>query len=133
MSRRRARETAFKVIFQVEQAEATPKEAFSYLLEEYNLPDKDQEFAWQLIQNCLDNLEVIDQKIASYSAAWDIKRMSAVDRNIMRISAAEMLYLKEVLPAVAIDEAIEMAKKYGDEKSSAFVNAILDKIAGEIS
>ncbi|MBO8159197.1 transcription antitermination factor NusB [Thermosyntropha sp.] len=131
MSRRRARETAFKVVFQVEQAKADPEEAFNYLVEEGSLPEKDWEFAQKLIRKCLENLESIDDKIAKYSDAWDLKRMSAVDRNIMRIAAAEMLYLKEVLPPIAIDEAVEIAKKYGDEKSHAFVNAILDKIARE--
>lgn len=133
MSRRRARETAFKVVFQVEQSKADPREAFDYLLSENSLPEKDRHFAWQLVESCLKHIGDIDQKIAKYSNAWDIKRMSSVDRNIMRIAAAEMLYLKEDLPVIAIDEAIELAKVYGDEKSSAFVNAILDKIAGEIS
>ncbi|SHG64988.1 NusB antitermination factor [Thermosyntropha lipolytica DSM 11003] len=132
MSRRRARETAFKVVFQVEQSGIDPGEAFAYLLEEKDLPEKDRDFAWRLVQSCLEHREKIDQKIAQYSRAWDISRMSSVDRNIMRIAAAEMLYLKEDLPVIAIDEAIELAKVYGDEKSSAFVNAILDKIAGEI-
>lgn len=133
MSRRRARETAFKVVFQVEQSHINPKEAFDYLLTEDSLPEKDQRFAWRLVQACLGHMEDIDQKITRYSKAWDIKRMSSVDRNIMRIAAAEMLYVKEDLPVIAIDEAIELAKIYGDEKSPAFVNAILDKIAGEIS
>lgn len=131
MSRRKAREVAFKVIYQVDQVQAEPKKAFKFMIDEDGLQDKDRAFAWQLIEGSLDNLPSIDAKIAYYSTAWDLNRMSSVDRNIMRIGAYEILFMEHSLPAIPIDEAIELAKKYSEDNSASFVNAILDKIKGE--
>ena len=128
MSRRKAREIAFKVIFQVDQVNAEPRSAFKYLLEEQVLPDKDYEFCWTLIDGCLHYLPQIDASIARYSTDWTIERMSSVDRNLMRVATYELLFLAGTEPAVAIDEAIEISKRYGESNSAAFINAILDKI-----
>lgn len=131
MSRRKARETAFKVLFQVDQVQAEPKQAFEYLIQESMLGDLEQEFAWSLINAALSNLEDIDAGIALFSTEWALERISAVDRSIMRMAISEMRYLDGTLPVVAIDEAIELAKRYGEENSPAFVNAILDRIRSQ--
>lgn len=131
MSRRKAREVAFKVVFQVDQVDAEPREAFNYLVAESSLPPKDQGFAWDLIQGCIANLTEIDKRIASFSKEWSVDRMSSVDRNVMRIASCEMLFLPDAQPVVAIDEAIEICKRYSEDNSSSFVNAILDKVLGE--
>ena len=131
MSRRKAREFAFKVIFQVDQVDTDPRQAFNYLTEDKKLTEQDNEFSWQLIQGCLGNLGAIDEKLALYSWDWAINRMSSVDRNILRIASYEILYLDEKQSVVAIDEAIEIAKKFGDANSASFVNAILDRVLGE--
>ncbi len=133
MSRRKAREVAFKVIYQVDQVQAEPKKTFAYIVEEDGLKDKDWAFAWQLIEGSLNNLASIDEKISHYSTAWDLNRMSSVDRNIMRLGAYEILFMNHLLAAIPIDEAIELAKKYSDDNSASFVNAILDKIKDEKS
>ncbi|QGT98963.1 Transcription termination protein NusB [Candidatus Syntrophocurvum alkaliphilum] len=131
MSRRKAREIAFKVLFQVDQVEADPKQAFEYLLREKKLKDNDYSFSWELVDGCLKNLDVIDKKIMVYARDWSIERMLSVDRNIMRLASYEILYIDSTEDVIAIDEAIEISKKYGDENSGKFVNAILDKISGE--
>lgn len=131
MSRRKARELAFKVVFQVDQVNADPEKAFRYLLEDMTLADKDREFSWDLIRGCLQELPQIDSSLAKYSRDWSLGRMSSVDRNIMRVAAYEINNIDKSQAVVAIDEAIEIAKKYGDEGSASFVNAILDKILGE--
>ncbi len=128
MSRRKAREIALKVVFQVDQVNAEPRLAFEYLLEENSLPEKDSEFSWSLIIGCLQNLQDIDHNIAQYSTEWTVDRMSSIDRNLMRIATYEILYMEGAQAAVAIDEAIEISKKYGESNSAAFINAILDKI-----
>lgn len=133
MSRRRAREYAFKVIFQVDQVQAEPHAALEYLLAEGDLAEKDRQFALDLIEGTLNKLPVIDEKIARYSRDWSVDRMSSVDRNIMRVAGYEILFRNEVSPVIAIDEAIEMAKKYGEGNSGSFVNAILDRIQAENS
>lgn len=131
MSRRKARELAFKVLFQVDQVGADPHQAFAYLLQESALADKDKDFSWHLVQGSLRELDQIDLGLARYSRDWSLDRMSSVDRNIMRVAAYEISSTERTQAVVAIDEAIEIAKRYGDEGSASFVNAILDKILGE--
>jgi N utilization substance protein B len=131
LSRRKARELAFKVLFQVDQVGAEPRKAFSYLLGENSLADKERDFSWSLIEGCLMSIDEIDAGLARYSRDWSLDRMSSVDRNIMRMASYEIHNTERGQAVVAIDEAIEIAKKYGDESSGSFVNAILDKVLGE--
>lgn len=131
MSRRKAREVAFKVLFQVDQVEADPHRAFKYMIHDVRLEEKDQNFSWQLVEGCLNHLQEIDEKISHFAKDWALERMSAVDKNIMRIASFEILFTEDSQSVVAIDEAIEISKRYGEENSGSFVNAILDKILGE--
>jgi N utilization substance protein B len=128
LSRRKARELAFKVLFQVDQVDADPREAFNYLLEENPLPEKDSEFAWSLVEGAVGNLEVIDLNIAQYSKEWTVQRMPSVDRNLLRLATYEIIYLDQAQAVVAIDEAIEISKRYSELASVGFINAVLDKI-----
>jgi len=131
LSRRKARECAFKVLFQVDQVVADPQVAFNYILEETELAEKDQGFSWDLIEGTLEHRKEIDEKITSFARDWTINRMPTVDRNIMRLAAFEILYMPQAQPVVAIDEAVEIAKIYGDENSPSFINAVLDRLLGE--
>ncbi len=131
MSRRKARETAFKVLFQVDQVKAEPRQSFEYLLAEAPMTESESAFSWTLVEGCMNNLKEIDEKIARSSNEWAIDRMSSVDRNLMRIAAYEILFIEDASPVVAINEAIEMSKRYGEENSASFVNAILDRIKAE--
>lgn len=131
MSRRKAREIAFKVLFQVDQVEADARAAFDYLVSETSLEDNNRDFSWQLVEGCLGSLPEVDEKITKYSREWSLNRMLSVDRNVMRLACYEILHVTQTHPVVVIDEAIEIAKRYGDENSGSFVNAILDKILGE--
>lgn len=132
LSRRKARVVAFKVLFQYDQVKAEPQQALSYLYQEDELTaPKDQSFAAELVYGALQHLTDIDEAIRRFSREWDLSRMSAVDRNIMRLAGYEILFMQPSEPVVAIDEAVEIAKKYGDENSPGFINAILDRILGE--
>jgi N utilization substance protein B len=128
LSRRKAREYAFKVIFQVDQVAAEPNQALHYLLADSGLAEKDIQFSEQLIEQTINNTEELDKIIASYSNEWTLERMPAVDRNIMRLAVCEIVLIKNVDPVIVIDEAIEIAKKYGNDTSPAYINAILDRI-----
>jgi transcription antitermination factor NusB len=75
-----------------------------------------------------DHLSEIDLKIAGCATNWQLDRMAAVDRNILRLAGFEILFRKDIPPKVAINEAVELAKKYGDLESGKFVNGILDKM-----
>lgn len=128
MSRRKARELAFKVLFQVDQVNTEPQEAFDYLMQESPLAEKDRDFAWSLVEGSVDKIEQIDALLASFSKDWTVQRMSSVDRNLLRVASYEILYQDQAQPVVAIDEALEIAKRYSEPASVGFINAILDKI-----
>ena len=86
-------------------------------------------FANVLLDKTLNHLADLDRIILSVAENWHISRMAALDRNVLRLGAAEILYVDEVPEKVAINEAIEIAKTYSTEKSGGFVNGILDKVA----
>lgn len=131
MSRRKAREYAFKVLFQVDQVGADPQKALEYLLEDSNLAEKDHDFCMELIQESIRHLGEIDDLVGANAGDWELERMPAVDKNIMRLAACEILMIDTIDPVIVIDEAIEIAKKYGGESSPAYVNAVLDKLMGD--
>lgn len=125
MKRRTAREKALQAIFQIDMSQATKEDAMEHVLE--GMPS-DPYFS-QLVTGTIDHLEEIDQLIKSHLEKWKLERLASVDRNILRMSVYEMVYCQEDIPVnVAIDEAIEVAKIYGDDQSSKFVNSILSKV-----
>ena len=87
-----------------------------------------REFSAFIIDGVAKNGALIDSLISKYATNWQIQRMPAIDRNILRLATYELLFADEVPPKVSINEAIEMAKKYGDKDSGKFVNGVLDKI-----
>jgi len=89
-------------------------------------PENVQRFADELMGGVLDNLEEIDGKLSHQTANWRLDRLAAVDRNILRIALFELLFRRDTPPAVVIDEAIEVAKRFGAEDSGRFVNGVLD-------
>jgi N utilization substance protein B len=85
-------------------------------------------FATNLLNGVVAYQATIDEKITKYTANYELKRISAVDRNILRMAIYEMLYAEDVPPIVAINEAIDIAKKFGTEESGKFVNGVLDRV-----
>jgi len=81
------------------------------------------------VEGTIKNIDKIDNLIQKYALNWELHRMAYVDRNILRFATYELLHLPDVPPKVSINEAIELAKKFGDQESGKFVNGILDKIA----
>jgi len=91
-----------------------------------------KDFGTALIRGVVDHQAEIDERIKKYTANYELNRIAAVDRNVLRVAVFEMLHSMEVPPVVAINEAIEVAKAYGSEESGRFVNGILDRIRGDI-
>jgi N utilization substance protein B len=129
MSRHRAREAVLIVLFQVDVGNAEPDEAFQRTMHEWKVEGQDREFAQSTVLGTLDNLRRIDGIIKNLSRDWKIERMNSVDRNLMRLALYEILYRNDIPPGVAINEAVELAKKYGGADSPRFVNGILGKVA----
>ncbi|MCM8813960.1 MAG: transcription antitermination factor NusB [Candidatus Omnitrophica bacterium] len=90
-----------------------------------------KDFAQTLVQGTVSRLDEIDPLISRYADNWRLDRMAVIDRNILRMATYELLFLPDIPPKVTINEAVEMAKKFGDEESGRFVNGILDKINKE--
>lgn len=125
--RRKAREMALQLLFQIDFTGDHIAIPPSFWTENESLPQV-KAFTEILVQGVLKHLSEIDPIIEKYTQHWSRDRMAAIDRNILRFAIFELLYLKEIPPKVTINEAIEIAKKYGSEDSGAFVNGILDRI-----
>ncbi len=121
-TRRKAREEALQALFQAH----FNAEARSSLLTETGAAHLN--FSQQLVSGALQHQSDIDKTIEKYVQHWSTERITAMDHTILRIAIFEMIFLKETPPNVVIDEAIEIAKKYGSENSGAFVNGVLDAI-----
>jgi len=132
MKRRKAREYALQILFQVD---FTKKRIDSKDLEDFWSGKKEsrsvQEFTEDLVRGTLNSIDEIDAMIEKVTENWLLKRMAAVDRNILRFAAYEILYRKDIPSAVTINEAIEIAKKFSSAESAPFINGILDRLAKE--
>lgn len=128
--RRRARELALQLLYQNDLAGEDPLETIEQLprLLTGRQDRAVEEFARSLLQDTLGRRAEIDEELAAVSEHWRLKRMSAVDRNILRLGAAELLFRTDIPPKVSINEAVELAKKYGDMDSARFVNGVLDAL-----
>ena len=125
--RTRAREVAMQMLYQRDlNPDAKIDIVRSMIAEELREPPL-QEFAWSLFSGVLEWRAQIDQHIEETAANWELSRMAPTDRNILRLGAFELLHT-ETPHRVVIDEAIEMAKKFGSVQSSQFVNGILDRL-----
>lgn len=126
-SRHQSRERALQILFQYD-IHGKP----GLWLDEFWKPLKDDEesrvFAERLVAGVLEHRKDLDALIGGYATNWKISRMQIVDRNILRLGAYELLWLDDVPARVTINEAIELAKDFGDEEAAKFVNGVLDKI-----
>ncbi len=131
--RRKAREQALQILYQMEMQGGDLKATLNlYWKNHEEAAGPVREFTTQLAEGTLRNLPEIDELIEKHSMHWRVPRMSVIDRNILRLGVYELLYLHDVPTSVTLNEAIEIAKKFGTESSSAFINGILDHIAKEV-
>lgn len=129
--RRQSRELALQTLFQNEFAPKVPTADFMAVFEE-TFDQETRDYAETLVAGVLGNKEAIDGKIQSVSRNWKVERMASVDRNILRVAVFELAFTPEPLKAnIVIDEAVEIAKKFGTTESGSFVNGLLDQIARE--
>ena len=127
-ARRKARELALQMLFQHDMSGNGPDTILTTFEELRKSNPNTREFATKIFRGTLDNLEKIDEMITAQADNWRLSRMAVVDRNIIRMSVYEFLHEDDTPKLVIIDEAIEIAKKFGTQKSSQFINGILDGI-----
>ncbi len=133
MSRRLAREAAFKALFQVDIGKCRVEQALKRSLEDFKKFSEDEAgFVEDLVKSTVKNLDSLDRIIKKHLVKWELERLSAVDRNLLRIALYEIIYRPDIPPAVSINEALELAKKYGSTgEAVGFINGVLDRAAGE--
>ncbi len=127
--RTKAREHALKMLYIIDITGEKPESCIKkFWTHEEENDGEVREFADMLVRGVAVNGSAIDKTISSYAANWELKRMAVIDRNVIRSATFELLYTDDIPPKVSINEAIDIAKKYGDKDSGKFVNGILDKI-----
>lgn len=119
-----------QLLYQADLTHASPKDLLADFFTTADIQEDSavKEFATALVTDICDKLSVIDETISGCATNWQLDRMATVDRNILRLASFELLFRNDIPPKVAINEAVELAKKYGDLESGKFVNGILDKI-----
>jgi len=130
--RRRARECALQMLYQIDQTGSESAEVFDTFWVGQQAAPELREFSERLVQGVIDKRDAVDVRIAECASNWRIERMAVVDRNVLRLAAYELFEARDVPSAVVIDEAIEISKKYGSEKSGSFINGILDAMRRKI-
>jgi transcription antitermination protein NusB len=129
--RRKARELALRMLYQFETNGGDPEGALLAYCESFPYQQDIVDYAKSILSGVKREKERIDTYIESACENWRMDRITYVDKGIMRLSVYEMLFSTDVPPKVAIDEAIELAKKYGSEDSREFINGVLDKVMRE--
>ncbi len=130
-ARRRAREIALQVLYQRELNRLGVEEALNLFRNNFEVWKEAMDFSERLVKGVEEHRKDLDRVIEHYSSNWKVDRMAHVDRTILRIATYELLYCNDIPPRVAINEAIDIGKKYGSEDSGAFINGILDKVRSE--
>ena len=138
MIRRVAREMVLHSLFQMDFTQAEPAEALAIALEvqkdEENSEEavKAEKYAEKVLKGTAEMLPELDAMIGKYAINWDVKRMPGIDRNILRMAIYEMRFAEEKVPVnVAVNEAVELAKMFGTDKSARFINGVLGRLMRE--
>ncbi|MEK6646294.1 MAG: transcription antitermination factor NusB [Candidatus Firestonebacteria bacterium] len=130
-ARRKARELALQILFQIDVGELSLEEVYSNFIETQKLQNEVKIFALELAEGTLKDIKNIDSVIEKRMDNWQVSRLAAVDRSILRLATYELLNRNDIPISVTINEAIELAKEYSTSESGKFVNGILDGIKEE--
>lgn len=134
LTRRAVRELVVQFLYQVDLSGGSLDEALLMFWEtQAEVGEMGHKFAEELVRGVLEKRSVIDEKIAQYTENWDLPRIAAVDRNILRLAMYEMLFRDDIPPIVSINEAVDIAKKFSTRESGAFVNGILDRLKADLT
>jgi transcription antitermination protein NusB len=128
--RRHGRELAVQALYQIEVTEDASPRSLALFLSHFEGGAEAKEFARRLIAGVIEHREEIDRRVAQAAEHWKLDRIAKVDLVILRLATYELLCCTDIPVNVSIDEAIEIAKRFGSADSSTFINGVLDKIAG---
>ena len=127
-----ARESALKILYAIDITKDAPDKAINnFWLSQDKAAQEVRNYADDIVLGVCNNRDRIDELVSECATNWELGRMAVIDRNILRLGAYELIFMDEIPPKVAINEAIDIAKRYGDKDSGKFVNGVLDKINKE--
>ena len=130
-NRRQARECALEVLYRLDLVGDEPENTIAEILLRKNPSEEAETYLRRLIDAALGNQQEIDTTLRKHLTRWRLERLTVLDRAILRLAAAEILHFDDVPPKVSINEAVDIAKKYGDDEAGKFVNGVLDGIFQE--
>lgn len=130
--RRKAREDTLRILFRLEFENKQIEKTLDQYWKSKKASEEIKEYSTWLVNGVISDQAKIDNIIQQVSEHWRISRMALVDRNILRMAVFELLYEEEIAPAIVINEAIEIAKKYSGEEAATFVNGILDAVRKDL-
>ena len=128
-TRRKAREVALQALYQYELLQQGDRFSFEQFCSHFQVNKKAIPYAMKLLSGVQEKSEEINELISRYAENWRLERMSVIDRNILRLAVFELHYQDDVPTSVAINEAVEIAKRYSTDDSGSFINGILDGLA----
>ena len=129
--RPKARDIVMRGLYEAEISGDDAREVLELSLGRFRFTEGGREYAVALIGYCAEHREQIDPLIEKFLQNWDFSRLGAIERAILRLAVAEIVFCRDVPPEVIMDEAIRLAKRYGDDRTPAFINGILDGIANQ--
>jgi len=128
-ARHKAREIAIQVLYEVDAVNHNPEEAIRNIISRMEASQDVSDFALELVNGVIQSREELDQNIRDFAPAWPLDQISIVDRNILRLAIFEILHDNKIPVKVAINEAVELAKTFGSDNSSRFVNGVLGSVS----
>ena len=132
-ARRKARALTLQALYEVDSAGHGAEEVVTRLLAEEKLPEENANFIRELVTGVIQNKGKIDENIRGFAPTWPLEQIPVVDRNILRLAIFEILLDNKVPVKVAINEAVELAKTFGSDNSSKFVNGVLGSVSTLVS
>jgi len=132
-ARRKARAIALQALFEIDSAGHDVEAVVTRFLAEGGLSEENDAFVRELVSKVIQNKEKIDHNIQKFATAWPIEQIPVVDRNILRLAIFEILFDNKVSVKVAINEAVELAKKFGSDNSPKFVNGVLGSVSALVN
>jgi transcription antitermination protein NusB len=132
-ARHKAREVALQALYEIDSVGHTSEEALSHILSRIEVPEDVSVFAHELVNGVIQYRDQLDQNIRDFAPAWPLDQISIVDRNILRLAIFEILHDNKIPVKVAINEAVELAKTFGSNNSSRFINGVLGSVSNLVA
>ncbi|HBN95126.1 MAG TPA: transcription antitermination factor NusB [Firmicutes bacterium] len=128
MSRRLARQVAFQTLFQIDLGKSDMESALAQRLEDVALSPENEVYVKTVVRGVHQQIAALDSQIGTISKAWEVHRLGFIDRSILRLAIYEIVFMDEIPVGVAVNEAVELAKEFGDDESPRFINGLLGTV-----